>query len=204
MLNLPERTEVSVHLYKKDILAGFEGSSKQKDIFNSEIQSLYIVNELSLRSIPVKPGKDIDAVFFILVQLKNEVISESTIQILFRTIPHNIVLILEEADKTRLAVKEGKIFMTDWSSSGFDLHIDRISMDDIWTSLVEQIGNFKVQSGRTLPEQIEIDGEIQTLQAQIAKLEKQKSNTKTPGMKYDLHQQIGKIKEQILKITGKT
>lgn len=197
MLGLPKSTETSLQLYKKDILENFAGSAKQKDLFNREIQAVKIVNELSTRSLPIEPSGTINGIFFIHVTLKQKNISESTIEMLFRLIPQNIVLVLEAEGEIRLAVRNINIFSTEWLDLGYNIHIDGLSVDDIWKSLVEQIGGFKVQSNRSLKEQIEIDAKIQTLKAQIEKLEKQKNNTKTPRMKFELHEKIQALAEEV-------
>ena len=200
MLGLPKSTETSLQLFKKDILENFTGSAKQKDLFNREIQAVKIVNELSTRSLPIEPSETINGIFFIEVTIKQKNISESTIKMLFRLIPQNIVLILEAEGEIRLVVRNINIFSTEWLDLGYNIHIDGLSVDAIWKSLVEQIGGFRVQPNRSLKEQIEIDTKIQTLKAQIEKLEKQKNNTKTPRMKFELHEKIQTLAEKVEKL----
>ena len=190
MLNLQKITEVSLSLYKKDILANFEGTPKQKEIFNNDIQSIKIVNELSTRSLPVEPSKTINGIFIIEVVPKYQEIHQESIEMIFRLIPQHIVLVLHYNDSIRLVIHQSKIFMTDWMPIGYTLNIEGLSVDDIWKHIIESVGNFQVAQGKSLDEQIKKDSEIQATLLKIEKLETKKRNTKTPRMKYELHQQI--------------
>lgn len=197
MLGLPKGTEVSLTLYKKDILANFEGTPKQKNLFNDDISSLKIVNELSQRSLPVEPSKTINGIFIIEVVPKYQEIHQEAIEIIFRLIPQHIVIALHYNDFIRLVIHQGKTFMTEWMQIGYTLNIEGLSIDEIWKRIVETIGDFQVAEGRTLENQIEHDSEIQAILLKIEKLETKKRNTKTPRMKYELHQQIQALTSQL-------
>ena len=197
MLNLPKSTEVSLQLYKKDILQNFEGTQKQKDTFNNAIQSLKIVNEISARSLPVSPSSNINGIFVVDAVLKQMDIKPDTIELIFRLIPQHIILVLHYDDSIRLAVHHTRTFMTDWLSVDYNLTIAGLSIDEIWNHIVEAIGNFRIADGRGLDKQIEIESRIQMLEAQIEKLEAKKRNTRTPRMKYELHQRIQALTEEL-------
>lgn len=197
MLGLPKSTEVALPLYKKDILANFEGTSKQKDLFNDDIASLKITNELSTRSLPVEPSKTINGIFIIEVVPKYQEIHQEAIEMIFRLIPQHIVLVLHYNDSIQLVIHQSKTFMTEWMQIGYTLNIEGLSIDEIWKHIVESIGNFQVTEGRTLEKQIEHDSEIQAILLKIEKLETKKRNTKTPRLKYELHQQIQALTSQL-------
>ncbi len=197
MLGLPKSTEVSLTLFKKDILANFEGTPKQKNLFNDDIASLKITNELSPRSLPVEPSKTINGIFIIEVVPKYQEIHQEAIEMIFRLIPQHIVIALHYNDFIRLVIHQSKTFMTEWMQIGYTLDIEGLSIDEIWKHIVESIGNFQVSEGRTLENQIEHDSEIQAILLKIEKLETKKRNTKTPRMKYELHQQIQALTSQL-------
>ena len=197
MLNLPKSTEVSLPLYKKDILANFEGTTKQKENFNNDILSLKIVNELSTRSLPVESSKTINGIFIIEAVPKYQEIHQESIEMIFRLIPQHIVIVLHYNDFIRLFIHQSKTFMTGWMQIGYTLNIEGLSIDDIWKHIFESIGNFQVSHNRTLDDQIEHDSEIQAILLKIEKLETKKRNTKTPRMKYELHQHIQALTSQL-------
>ena len=190
MLGLPNNTEVSLPIYKKDLLANFEGSSKLKETINSDIQSLRIVNELSPRSLPIERSKTINGIFIIELIPKQQDIHQETVEAVFRLIPQHIVIVLHYIDNIRLAVHQSKTFMTDWMQEEYNLRISGLSIDEIWKHIVECIGAFKVAEGKTLDAQIDKDTKIQAILQNIEKLETKKRNIKTPRMKYELHQKI--------------
>ncbi len=196
MLNLPKSTEVNLPLYKKDILQNFEGTQKQKDVFNNSIQSLRIVNELSSRSLPIEGSKDINGIFIIEVILKNPDIKEEIINLIFKLIPQHIILILYYEDSLRLAIHHKNTFITEPKQTDFNLKIEGLSVDEVWQHLVETIGNFKVEDGSSLDEKIVLDFKIQAILKEIEKLEAKQKSTKTPRIKYEIHQQIEKLKEK--------
>ena len=197
MLGLPKSTEISLPLYKKDILANFEGTQKQKNLFNDDIASLKITNELSPRSLPVEPSKTINGIFIIEVVPKYQEIHQEAIEMIFRMIPQHIVIAFHYNDSIRLVIHQSKTFMTEWMQIGYTMNIEGLSIDEIWKHIVEIIGNFQVTEGRTLEKQIEHDSEIQAILLKIEKLETKKRNTKTPRMKYELHQQIQALTSQL-------
>lgn len=190
MLGLPKNTEVSLPIYKKDLLTNFEGSSKLKETINSDIQSVRIVNELSTRSLPVEASKTINGIFIIELIPKQRDIHQETVESIFRLIPQHIVIALHCNDNIRLAVHQSKTFMTDWLQEEYNLRISGLSIDEIWKHIVETIGAFKVAEGKTLDAQIDKDTKIQAILQNIEKFETKKRNIKTPRMKYELHQKI--------------
>ena len=190
MLGLPKNTEVSLPIYKKDLLANFDGSSKLKEAINSDIQSLRIMNELSTRSLPVEPSKAINGIFIVELIPKQQDIHQETIEAIFHLILQHIVIAIHYNDKIRLAVHHKKTFLTDWLYDSYNLNVSGLSIDEIWMHIVEAIGNFKTSDGQSLDDQIEHNTEIQAILKNIEKLEKKERNTKTPRIKYELHQKI--------------
>ena len=200
MLGLPKSTEVSLPLYKKDILANFEGTAKQKDLFNDDIASLKIINELSPRSLPVEPSKEINGIFIIEVVPKYQEIHQEAIDMIFRLIPQHIVIALHYNVFIRLVIHQSKTFMTEWMQIGYTLDIEGLSIDEIWKHLVESIGNFQITEGRTLDDQILINQKIENLRMQLEKLQKEKDKSKTPTRKYDLNCRIKFLQGEIRRL----
>ena len=200
MLGLPKSTEISHPLYKKDILANFEGTPKQKNLFNDDIASLKITNELSPRSLPVEPSKTINGIFIIEVVPKYQEIHQDAIEMIFRLIPQHIVLVIHIDDNIRLVTHQSKTFMTEWMQIGYTMNIEGLSIDEIWKHIVETIGNFQVPEGRTLDDQILINQKIENLNIQIEKLQKEKDKSKTPTRKYDLNCRIKSLQGEIRRL----
>lgn len=66
-----------------------------------------------------------------------------------------------------------------------------------WEGIVTQIGNIKIEEGRTLTEQIENNDEKEKLLQEICRLEKQARGEKQPRKKFDLVQKINRLKREV-------
>lgn len=197
MLGLPPNTEVATSIYKKDILENFSGTPKQKDLINNEVQSIKIVNELSPRSIPVEPSEKIAGIYILHITTKTDQLHVEMIETLFRLIPQKIVLVFEYENRYKLAIHNIKTFITNWLSTDYKITLNRLSLDEIWQQLVEEVGNFKVDEGQTLEEKITLNAKIEVISKEIEALKKKQLNTKTPRMKFDLHQEIIRLQDEI-------
>ena len=74
-----------------------------------------------------------------------------------------------------------------------------LSLDDVWNNIVATIGGLDAQADETIQEQILNREQQEKLLRQIESLEKQCRTEKQTRKKYELHQQILKLKEQLVK-----
>ena len=72
-----------------------------------------------------------------------------------------------------------------------------LSLDDDWNNIVASIGGLDAQSEETIEEQIINREQREKLLRQIETLERQCRTEKQTRKKYELHQQIMKLKEQL-------
>ena len=75
------------------------------------------------------------------------------------------------------------------------IHLQGLSLDDVWNNIVATIGGLDAQSKVTIEEQIINREQREKLLRQINALEKQCRTEKQTRKKYELHQQIVKLKE---------
>lgn len=68
-------------------------------------------------------------------------------------------------------------------------------MDSVWENLIVQVGGITIQQGNTLDQQIVADEKRAKLEKEIARLEKLAWAEKQPKKKFELVQQIQKLKE---------
>lgn len=197
MLGLPIRTEIAKAIYKKDLLLRFNGTPTQKQKFNDEIESVKISNELSERSLSIPAGNSIKGIFVITVQVKKLDISQSTIEELFELINQKIIVVFVFGEHIRLAVKESKIFLSEWKESSYLLPIEGYNLDEVWKNYVERIGNLTVSTEQTLEEAISKTIDTEKLEKEIQKLEKKMRNTKTPSKRFEIYNEILKLKKRM-------
>jgi hypothetical protein len=72
-----------------------------------------------------------------------------------------------------------------------------LSIDDAWRNILAEIGGLDVYSELSLEEQIETNVQREKLLKQIETLEKQMWSEKQTRKKFELHQQIIKLKEEL-------
>lgn len=196
MLGLPSRTEISKPIYKKDLLLRFNGTPAQKQKFIDEIENIKISNELSERSLSIPAGNNIKGIFVIKVQIKRQDISQSTIEELFDLIKQKIIIIFSFGEYIKLAIKESKIFLSNWKDSGYLLPIEGYNLDEVWKSYVERIGNLTVSTEQSLEESISKAIDAEKLEMEIQTLEKKMRNTKTPSKRFEIYNQILSLKKK--------
>lgn len=198
MLGLPKATETLKQLPKKAIYAKFGLNTAAKEHFDSDISKIVIVNEISPVTTTISKGDGISSFFVLLVSLKKRDYDEKNIALLSKLIPQNILYILEYEGKSQLAVYYTKLIHSEWKSTNEQvITLDGLNLDTVWETIVKQIGSIDVQQGNTLNEQIAADEQRLKLEKEIAKLEKMARAEKQPKKKFELVQQIKKLKAEM-------
>lgn len=199
MLGLPKSTEIAKQLPKKAIYEKFQLKSAQRDRFDADISRIDIVNVVSPDTVPsLKEGECVKEFYVLLVSLKQEDYDEKNILLLSKLIKQHMVYALVFEDMLRFAVVHDKFFSTDWEPlADAALPLMGIDMDKVWEHIVTTIGGFEVMEGVTIEEQITIDGERLKVIKQIETLEKKVRAEKQPRRKYELYQQLCKLKKSL-------
>ena len=70
-------------------------------------------------------------------------------------------------------------------------------MDAVWENIIIQIGGIRMDHGNTLDEQIVVDEQRMKIQKEIDRLTKAAKNEKQPKKKFELAQQINKLKQEL-------
>ena len=77
------------------------------------------------------------------------------------------------------------------------LTLQGLSLDDVWNNIVATIGGLDAQAEESIEEQIIHREQREKLLHQIESLEKQCRAEKQTRKKYELHQQILQLKEEL-------
>lgn len=95
----------------------------------------------------------------------------------------------------KLAIYHTKLIQTDWmSAENCTVTLKGLDLDSVWENLTVRVGGITIQSGNTLDQQI-VAGEKQAkLEKEIARLEKLARAEKQPKKKFELVQQINKLR----------
>lgn len=198
MLGLPKATELNKQLPKNAIYAKFQMNTAEKAKIDADISRINIVNEVSSSKINVADGEQTKSFFVLQVILKKKNFEDKTISTLSKLIPQNMLLILEYENEAKLVTYHTKMMQTEWKrKEDITVELKGLNMDVIWENILIQIGGITVEKGNTLDEQIAVDEQRMKIQKEIDRLTKQVKNEKQPKKKFELAQQINKLKQEL-------
>lgn len=196
MLGLPKATEISKALPKKAIFAKFEMKPVQRDHFDEDVAKLSLVNAISPTTIPaLSKGEQIECIYVMSVTLKKKEYDPKNILLLSKLIPQKIVFALKYEEYVQLAINHTKLICGDWQpEQDYSITLQDLNLDKVWESLVVSIGGITVEEGSTLEQQIQVDDTRAKILKQIQQLETKARSEKQPRKKYELFEEIKKLK----------
>lgn len=199
MLGLPKVTELSKQLPKNAIYAKFQMNTAERAKIDADISRITIVNEVSPAKINIADGEQVKSFFVLQVALKRKDFEDKTIITISKLIPQNMLLILECGSEAKLATYYTKLMQTDWKrKEDLSIELKGLNMDTVWENIIVQIGGITIEQGNTLDEQIAVDEKRMKIQKEIDRLTKAAKNEKQPKKKFELAQQIKKLKTELI------
>lgn len=199
MYNLPASTVISKPLYKKALFEKFTLKSTERDRFDADVSRMALVARVSPATVPaLKAGNKVDGFYVLQVALKRRNYDEKNILLLHKLIPQHMVFALEYEGGTQFAIFHTRLQQSEWMpTDDASIPLQGLTLDDVWNNIVATIGHLDAATEESLEQQI-INRELQEkLAARIAILEKQCRNEKQQRRKYELHQEIQKLKLNI-------
>lgn len=198
MLGLPKATELSKQLPKNAIYAKFRMNTAEKAKIDADISRITIVNEVSAEKVHIAAGDQVKSFFVLLVALKKKDFDDKTIITISKLIPQNMLLVLECGDEAKLATYHTKLMQTEWKGKeDLSIEIKGLNMDTVWENIILQVGGMTIDQGNTLDEQIAVDERKAKIQKEIDRLTRQAKAEKQPKKKFELSQQINKLKKEL-------
>lgn len=198
MLGLPKNTECNRQLAKSKIFQAFKLNTAQKEKFDADIKRLAIVNEVSTATMNIEAGNEVKSFFVVLISLRQEAYDEKNIALIAKLVPQNILFVLEFDGKARLAAYRSKLLHTDWKP--LDEHavsLSGLNLDSVWQGIIVQVGGVVITEGSTLDEQLTADEEKAKLLRRVEQLERQARAEKQPKKKFELAQEVLKLRETL-------
>ena len=185
MLGLPQSTEVRRPLPKAGLYRQFNWKPSQREGFDREVARLDFVNWIAPRTLSAMvEGTEVKEIYVVEVSLKRRDFDLKNIVLLGKSIPQRMVYALRYEDEIMLAVYHSKLFVLPWQASeAATLPLKGLNLDAVWQNIVTAIGQFTVEQGCTLDEQIQVNEERAKRERQIAALEHQMNTTKQPHRK---------------------
>lgn len=199
MYGLPASTLVNRPLYKKAVFEKFNLKTAERDRFDADVSRMAIVAYLSPTKIPaLHPGQDVKEFYVLQVQLKQRDYDTKNILLLQKLIPQKIVFALEYDEEVQFCIFHTRLQQSEWKhASNAEIPLKGLTSDDVWNNIVAEIGSLDNAAEETLEQQIINREEREKLLHQIELLEKRCRAEKQTRKKYELHQQLLKLKERI-------
>jgi hypothetical protein len=199
MFQLPPATAINKPLYKKAVFEKFNLKATERDRFDADISRMVLVARVSSATVPaLTKGKEIEGFYVLQVALKRKDYDTKNILMLQKLIPQRIVFALQFDKETQLCIFHTRLQQSAWMPTDeATIPLQGLSLDDVWNSIVATIGGLDAQAEETIEEQIIHREQQEKLLRQIESLEKQCRTEKQTRNKYELHQQIIKLKEQL-------
>ena len=198
MYGLPASTLVNRPLYKKAVFEKFNLKAAERDRFDADVSRMAIVAYLSPAKIPaLHPGQEGKEFYVLQVQLKQREYDTKNILLLQKLIPQKIVFALEYDEEVQFCIFHTRLQQSEWKhASDANIPLKGLSFDDVWNNIVAEIGSLDNTAEETLEQQIINREEKEKLLRQIEVLEKRCRTEKQTRKKYELHQQLLKLKER--------
>lgn len=199
MYGLPASTLVNRPLYKKAVFEKFNLKAAERDRFDADISKMAIVAYVSPSKIPaLHEGQEVKEFYVLQIQLKHKDYDSKIILMLNKLIPQKMVFALEFDDNIQFCIFHTRLQQSEWvHASDATIPIKGLSLDDVWNNIVAEIGGLSNDKEETLEQQIIEREERENLLKKIEALEKRCRAEKQTRKKYELHQQLLKLREEL-------
>jgi hypothetical protein len=199
MYGLPANTLINQPLYKKTVFEKFNLKTAERDRFDADISRMALVARVSSATVPaLTKGKEIEGFYVLQVALKQKDYDSKNILMLQKLIPQKMIFATQYEEQIQFCIFHTRLQQSKWmptSEAAIPLH--GLSLDDVWNNIVATIGGLDAQAEESIEEQIIHREQREKLLRQIETLEKQCRTEKQTRKKYELHQQIIKLKEEL-------
>ena len=199
MYRLPSSTLINQPLYKKTVFEKFNLKTVERERFDADISKMALVARISPATVPaLAEGQEIKGFYVLQVTLKHQNYDVKNILLLQKLIPQQIVYALQYENQTQLCVFHTRLQQSDWcDTESTEIPLTGLSLDEVWENIVAVIGGLDAQAEESIEEQILNREQREKLLRQIEALEKRARTEKQTRKKYELHQQILKLKEEL-------
>ena len=199
MFQLPPATAINKPLYKKAVFEKFNLKTAERDRFDADISRMTLVARVSLTTVPaLTKGKEIEGFYVLQVALKRKDYDTKNILMLQKLIPQKLIFALQFEEQAQFCIFHTRLQQSAWMPTDeAAITLQGLSLDDVWNNIVANIGGFDAQAEETIEEQIINREQREKLLRQIESLEKQCRTEKQTRKKYELHQQLIKLKEKL-------
>ena len=199
MFQLPPATAINKPLYKKAVFEKFNLKAAERDRFDADISRMALVARVSSATAPaLTKGKEIEGFYVLQVALKRKDYDSKNILMLQKLIPQKMVFAMQYEEQIQFCIFHTKLQQSAWMPTAeAAIPLQGLMLDDVWNNIVANVGGLDAQAEESIEEQIIHREQREKLLRQIESLEKQCRSEKQTRKKYELHQQLIKLKEKL-------
>ena len=199
MFQLPPATAINKPLFKKAVFEKFNLKATERDRFDTDISRMALVARVSSATVPaLTKGKEIEGFYVLQVTLKRKDYDTKNILMLQKLIPQKLIFALQFEEQTQFCIFHNRLQQSVWMPTDeATITLQGLTLDDVWNNIVATIGGLDAQAEESIEEQIIQREQLEKLLRQIESLEKQCRTEKQTRKKYELHQQIIKLKQKL-------
>ena len=199
MYGLPASTLINQPLYKKVVYEKFNLKTAERERFDADISRMALVARISPATVPaLAEGREIKGFYVMQVALKRKDYDSKNILMLQKLIPQKMVFALQYDEKTQFCIFHTRLQQSEWiPTDEATIPLQGLSLDDVWNNIVATIGGLDAQAEQSIEEQIIHREQREKLLFQIESLEKRCRTEKQTRKKFELHQQLIKLKEKL-------
>ena len=199
MYSLPVSTAINKPLYKKAVFEKFNLKAAERDRFDADISRMALVARVSTATVPaLSEGQEVKGFYVLQVALKRKDYDTKNILKLQKLIPQKLIFALQFEKQTQFCIFHTRLQQSAWMPTDeATITLQGLSLDDVWNNIVATIGGLDAQAEESIEEQIIHREQREKLLRQIESLEKRARAEKQTRKRYELHQQILKLKEEL-------
>lgn len=200
MFELPKSTQIKKPIHKTMIYAKFteELSGEKKEIFDSDISRIVLMNEISPVSVNIKEGEKVSSLFVVRIELKNKEYHERNIILIAKLFMQNLLFVLHYENEYQMAIYETQLLKSEWKrEEEFELKLTGLDLDSVWDDLVVQVSGIHIEDGNTLVEQIGLENEKEKMRKRIEQIAKKLKKETQSKKKFELFQEMKKWENKL-------
>ena len=210
MIVFPKSTLVGKPVPKTTFYKNLEVNAKMKQRFVDSVESITWTAKLAPSTLSVADGKTVHEIAVFRIELKGETVPTDVLVFIDRQMPRHTLFLLQHDDDFCLLVnyKEWhdaantrfdivKTFQTGWTSADkLSLSLDGQDMDAVYSAIVKQVAGADITSeAKDIHTAVAQTKEQEALRQKIAAIEAKIAKERQPKKKFELHQQLVKLKE---------
>lgn len=210
MIVFPKSTLVGKPVPKTAFYRNLEVNAKMKQRFVDSVESITWTAKLAPSTLSVADGKTVHEITVFRMVLKKEEVPSDVLTLIDKQMPRHTLFLLQHDDDFCLLVnyKEWhdaantrfdivKTFQTGWTSADkLSLSLDGQDMDAVYSAIVKQVAGADITSeAKDIHTAVAQTKEQEALRQKIAALEAKIAKERQPKKKFELHQQLVKLKE---------